>query len=435
MDPKRPRVDVDSRSSGQLDSQGRGMTAARYFSELGTRVLQSWRGRDCDPGSFAQVAGDVLDAFHPGDHVTSADIHRWLLPGAAAEASPCLPVQSGGGFGQPPVTVFNRGGVFIDVYFWRGLNPEIHNHPFAGAFCLLEGNTIHSVFDVDSVEDWATEVASAVVEGRSITRVGAREVVRFSPNQSSGLTHSLLHTARYSVSLVVRWKLPLQTRYYKVVGRGNNALLHYIDEPAERRSQLWVPGIELLFTLLQSEHPDFDAVCQRFLETTDLGGLLRLWGRLLPSLDQERRGQLAASALDHLGPRATRLCSAVSQEALLSRISTVSSGNDDLRYLHSALASCDTGPQLSRLLAGQGDGVALLGRWADHWLGVEESGLEIEWQRAALVGLLVERADRRRIESFLADRLGDSAPSTSSLDKFLDEMAPVHLLRSLFAWD
>jgi len=125
----------------------------------------------------------------------------------------------------------------------------------------------------------------------------------------------------------------------------------------------------------------------------------------------------------------------VAQEALLTRVSNLSSDNDDLRYIHSALACCDKGPQLRTLLSGHGDGEALLGRWAQHWLGVDEACSDLEWQQATLVGLLMERSDRQRIERLLIERFGDSAPSASSLDNFLDEMAPVHLLRSLFAWD
>ncbi len=77
------------------------------------------------------------DAFDP-----SALVRASLDPGRAStrQRAPT------GAFGQPAITVHHGQGFVIDVYFWINCLSAIHNHPFCGAFTLLSGHSLHSVW-------------------------------------------------------------------------------------------------------------------------------------------------------------------------------------------------------------------------------------------------------------------------------------------------
>ena len=108
------------------------------FDELGRSVVTTWRSAGGQPERFADVAVDALSAARLHVRLRHEDVLRWAIQ------APRLPRQASQDFGEPPLTVFDDGEVFIQVLTWLDGTTSIHDHGFAGAFCLLQGASCHT---------------------------------------------------------------------------------------------------------------------------------------------------------------------------------------------------------------------------------------------------------------------------------------------------
>ena len=114
-----------------------------YFCKLGEHLERAWDNAGRDEDSFSDVAAAALRALPPDRGLDLEKLVDAVLDPAVPAHSQLAPP---GVFGQPGVTVFRGRGYLVEVYFWQQSLSAIHDHPFCGAFTVLQGSSAEAVY-------------------------------------------------------------------------------------------------------------------------------------------------------------------------------------------------------------------------------------------------------------------------------------------------
>jgi hypothetical protein len=105
-------------------------------------------------------------------------------------------------FADPSVTVFRCPEFSIEINFWRHSTTAIHQHSFAGAFCVLSGQSIQATWSFDTVTQVSQQVRLGNLDKTNLELLRAGAVRPIYPGQR--LIHSVFHLSYPTVTLVVR---------------------------------------------------------------------------------------------------------------------------------------------------------------------------------------------------------------------------------------
>ena len=165
----------DIRSIGmELDSQWRSMNySTKLFPALASASLA--RARLCSISNIPHIAASLI--------VDTADVHSHS-------------------FSDLSLRVFNSHHFFIELLIWLDGSTTIHEHAFCGAFCVLDGSSIHSKFQFDCrhrISDRMLIGKSHFCGSELLSRGDIRQIC-----PGKGNMHSLFHLARPSLTMVIR---------------------------------------------------------------------------------------------------------------------------------------------------------------------------------------------------------------------------------------
>lgn len=300
---------------------------------LGLQVLREWRAAEREPGAFAPLAERALR-----QHIAAlvAPAHAWA---DALARAPALPKQNlRTTFGEPPVTVFLRAGVQVDVYFWLSPLTAIHDHGFSGAFGVLHGVSLHTTFRFDSEQPEDAAVRQGRLERREAELLHAGEVRAIAGVQR--LIHQVAHLSHPSVSVCVRTTRDVGAPRQRVYLAPGLAIVSDLHLPGRARRQLDLAGmLARVDGGLATALPWIDAA----------DDLLAFW--LLERLFRRGDAGLLFQALARCRPRPWF-------DALLPALFQASA------EARTADEPADETARLRRLLDGTGAvGEALLGQW------------------------------------------------------------------------
>ena len=180
--------------------------AMEYFDRLGGLVNRLWREHWMDAEYFPEAATTAIREVPPHAHVNSRDVVAWAF--ATNAIPPQLDLRSE--FGEPPLTVYNDGDVIIDIYFWLDGSTAIHQHAFAGAFFVLEGASVETVYEFRIGHRYNAQLLTGHLLPQQV-RLNTRGTCHpIYPGQR--FIHTLFHLDKPSVSIVIRintpWALP-----------------------------------------------------------------------------------------------------------------------------------------------------------------------------------------------------------------------------------
>jgi hypothetical protein len=166
------------------------------FAALAARVDEAWSQVGYQADRLASIAAEALaGAALPASFDALAD---WLFE------FPALPAQRSidQTFGQPPVTVHVDDRFFIELLFWHTGTTGIHQHAFTGAFRVLAGSSLHTIYDFapSLVIDERLALGELAIRRTEVLPTGAVRTIR----PGSALIHSTFHLDNPSVTLVVR---------------------------------------------------------------------------------------------------------------------------------------------------------------------------------------------------------------------------------------
>lgn len=170
------------------------MLTEKYFSSLATDVRAEWSRASFDENVFAQIVERQLNRRKPSQNLGSKDIIDWALFRRVSRTA--------GATSPSAIEVYADDHFCITVYFCLEGSIAIHHHAFSGALHLIEGSSIHSVYqfkETQRLNDRFKWGQTAVDRVELLKQGDTRQITR-----GAGLIHQLFHLDRPTVCLVVR---------------------------------------------------------------------------------------------------------------------------------------------------------------------------------------------------------------------------------------
>ncbi len=242
----------------------------QFFEDLGRVVEQRWRDRSYSEESFPLIAEQALGELDAVAHVNAWDVIRFLQGGLT------VPTQQEDDFSDVPITMYIGSRFRIDVYFWLDGTTAIHEHSFSGAFQVLMGSSIHSVYSFEDRREVNAHFSVGNVLLKSVEALGVSDVRRILPG--GDFIHALFHLERPSVTITVRTKHVPQALPQYLYLKPHIALNPFYNE------QLTAKKVQSVRMLLRMAHPE----------------AYSLIGEMISSADFQTSFHALAAAFDHL---------------------------------------------------------------------------------------------------------------------------------------
>ena len=248
----------------------------RVFEELATAINAAWIRHSRDEDVFPELARAAVERFAPHTAVGLPDILRWIVE------SERIPRQFDphSSFGNLAVTVAARDGFYIDVLVWTDSTTSIHQHSFSGAFHVLHGSSLHSLWSFRESSRWSDRLKRgdlALAETEWLKTGTTRPIV-----PGDRMIHSLFHLENPSVTVVVRTPSAAITSPQMAYERSGLAYDPFFEvERVEKVRQT-------LSLLWSSHHPEREVLTEVALRGVDSLAAARIVSSL--------RGQSSARA-------------------------------------------------------------------------------------------------------------------------------------------
>src|SRR5579864_4608489 len=260
-----------------------------FFQRLGSLTTRLWKERNYNEEDFPAVASRALHELPPDRHVTFADVTKWALtserlPGQDPKAT----------FGQPPLTVYGGRDFYIEVLFWVQGVPAIHQHSFSGAFHVMHGSSLQSLWEFETTEQVAMRLALGRVSLKKAELLRKGETRPIVAGQE--LIHATFHLDRPSLTVVVR-----------TLGEANKQPQYSYLPPTiaydpfgevpsvKRRAQL------LRMLLISGKRAEFNEITRHILGTEDAYSVFHFLLSTFELIEDEdeRHNLLLAARLKH----------------------------------------------------------------------------------------------------------------------------------------
>lgn len=234
------------------------------FQNLGAEIEDLWRDKNYDETLFPQVAGKVLRAANLPEKVSGWEVIEWTMN------QTYLPDQRDlhGGFGDPPITLYNGPRFHIDVYFWLEGTTAVHQHAFCGAFQVLMGSSIHSWYEFDLQEKINTFTEIGNINLKTVDLLTVGDVLEIAAGRE--YIHGLFHLDQPSATIVVRThSSPLhlpQFSYHKPF----LAVDPFFEEPNTTKK------LQCVTAMIRSKYPETDRLVAEMLEKSDFQTTFRI---------------------------------------------------------------------------------------------------------------------------------------------------------------
>jgi hypothetical protein len=168
----------------------------QFFADLGRVVEQRWRDKNYSEELFPEIARQAMGEMDAVSHVDP-----WELIGCIQEGLE-LPTQQEQDFGDVSVTLYAAPRFRVDVYFWLDGTTSIHEHGFSGAFQVLLGSSIHSLYSFEREQQVNSYFSVGRVRLKGVEGLGKGDIRRILPGGE--FIHALFHLDRPSATITVR---------------------------------------------------------------------------------------------------------------------------------------------------------------------------------------------------------------------------------------
>lgn len=321
----------------------------QVFTRLGTDIATAWAARDYDERCFPALAQDHIARARCHEQITPWDVLGWIADTDTVVPQPNL----GAEFGQPPLTVYWHPRFYIELLFWATSTTSIHQHSTCGAFGLLAGASLNSVYHFAPRRRVSSGLVLGDVRLERARLLAPGDVEPILPGDQ--LIHAVFHLDFPSVSIVVRRQAYL------------DAGPTYEYHPPHVSAQAWFASpvltrkLEVLALMALVRPGEREAMARRCIDSEGLYGAFRV-------LQQEvRRGdgavfeRLLAHAVARHGDDARRFGPSLrAQRTTLALTEARQRVTDpDLRFLLALLLNLPDHGWIARLVAARYPGVAV----------------------------------------------------------------------------
>lgn len=183
------------------------MALLRQVKELGSQLERRFSQHHDDHELFPQLAYDALSKFE----CAPPDLGNLLV----SLLDPGLPVQRlNDHFSDAPIVLYHTPKFRIEVLCWVNASTSIHQHAFSGAFRVLEGASLQSLYRFHEKQRINTFLRLGEVRCESIEWLQQGEVRKIEPGNA--LAHAVFHLQSPTLTLLARthsepWNGPQMT--------------------------------------------------------------------------------------------------------------------------------------------------------------------------------------------------------------------------------
>ena len=175
-----------------------GSICKHYFARLAAGVSRLWKEYQYDEDAFSDVALRMLTEEPPADQISFLDVAKFGL-----FTNP-LPFQTDieSVFGQPPLTVHWQPEFRIEVLFWTSSVVGIHQHAFSGAFHLLTGSSLHTVWNFKCEERVSPQLLLGALDLKKAELLGVGDTTAIVAGNR--FIHATYHLDQPTITVVIR---------------------------------------------------------------------------------------------------------------------------------------------------------------------------------------------------------------------------------------
>jgi hypothetical protein len=331
-----------------------------YVERLARDLESRWRRKNYDEDWFPELATAALRESPADSQLDPAGLLAQipLLTTLPFQPSPRSD------FGEPPLTLYYSEKFYFELLFWFDGTTAIHQHGFSGAFQVVQGSSIHSVYTFERQR----RVSSRMALGRiALERIEWLQRGDIRPILSGDrLIHALFHLDRPSITLVVRTVSERDRQPQFNYLKPSLAIDTFSDDVLMRRK------LQCLEALRKMGSADYAATLRRVLGEAD-------FHTALVALQQHARADDAAPSVDELlvgmRERHGELCDSLPAMLRESRRQDVIKRrrnrivDADHRFLLACLLNApdrEAVLELVRRRAGGGDPLALITAWIEQ---------------------------------------------------------------------
>lgn len=168
--------------------------------KIGDRLYSQWRNECFDIDTFPALAYQVITTFKLDQEINIFDIPYELL---SIQELPQQRINHGSSFGQPPLTLYvsEDNKFFIEIYLWSSVDMTIHDHPFSGAFAIIEGYCRHDTYIFDEIGG-ARQLQTGILTKKKseiLTKGDCRKIYN-----GGRFIHRNLHLSKPTVTFIIR---------------------------------------------------------------------------------------------------------------------------------------------------------------------------------------------------------------------------------------
>ncbi|WP_116964683.1 hypothetical protein [Fastidiosibacter lacustris] len=237
------------------------MTVFSFARKIGDALYREWGEINFDVISFPSLAYNSITSSKPETEINVFDIPFSLL---RVNQIPKQRVNNGSLFGQPPLTLYvaEDKRFFIEIYLWSSVDMTIHDHPFSGAFTVLEGVCQHDSYLFErSGGSNQLQMGSLIFKETELMSKGDCRMI-FNGDR---LIHRNLHLSKPTVTFIIRTyrDLGLTGRIYEESGLAiapdltiaEQKFLDYLD--GVLRLNNYDTALRMIQSLISSGFSDF----------------------------------------------------------------------------------------------------------------------------------------------------------------------------------
>lgn len=269
------------------------------FEKTGEELEQRWLEQGYDEKIFPDLASRALQSSGLVGNVELWEVAEWALKETYLPEQRDLPAR----FGDPPITLFNAPRFHIDIYFWLEGTTSIHQHGFCGAFQVLHGSSIHSLFKFKTEKDLSSmaRIGSLELQKCELLSIGAVQKI----NPGEQYIHSLFHLEQPSATIVARThSIPIDLPQFAYFKPGL-AIDPFFEEPNT------VKKTQILHAAFRSNYENAEGLLVDLLKKSDLHTSFHLLTNLRPQL--ERRDLEDVFGISEKGERFEKLLNVVAE--------------------------------------------------------------------------------------------------------------------------
>ena len=173
-------------------------TLPEAAAALGPALQTRWDAVHNDERALPDIAAEALGDFD-APPFRAADLAAFLMDsGVPQPGGPEARV-----FSDAPVRVHHGRGFDVEVLTWLVASTSIHEHAFSGAFKVVHGSSLHSVYRFERRTRYSARVHTGTVRCARMERLSRGDVRRITSGPD-GLAHALFHLDSPSATVVVR---------------------------------------------------------------------------------------------------------------------------------------------------------------------------------------------------------------------------------------